>query len=303
MHALVVCLAFMMGPGTVNGPQDLDKSLQSLKDAGSNGDAAQVKALAAQTYEMAKEIIAAPEPASAEEKNDWKQQVTYAKSIEQQADYEVYALAIKGPAAVTIDLFSTLEQLNPSSKYMDLGYSSYFYALRETGAGAKIPAIAEKGIAHLPNNDQLLLVLADAAMTHKQSDRAIAYAERLVSAVNKRPKPEGMAAAEWEHTRDIELGHGYWVTGLLRCEKGQYYQGNESLRAALPLIKGSDVMMAPALFYLGLANYQLGKQTLNKGQIREAAKFSEQAAAYKGPLQQQAYHNALVMKQEADTLR
>ena len=29
-------------------------------------------------------------------------------------------------------------------------------------------------------------------------------------------------------------------------------------------------MAGPALFYLGLANYQLGKQTLNKAQVREA---------------------------------
>ena len=303
MHLLVVCLAFLMSGGTVNTPQDLDKSLESLKDAGANGDPAQVKALATQTYDLAKGVIATPAPANAADKKDWADQVDYAKSIELQADYVIYTRAIQGPAAVTVDLFSTLEQLNPASKYLDLGYGSYFYALRETGAAAKIPTIAEHAVAHFPANDAALLVLADSAMTRKQPDRAIAYADRLVAALNRKAKPEGESEAEWTRTKDTELGHGYWVAGLLRCEKGQYYQANENLRAALPLIKGSDAMMAPALFYLGLANYQLGKQTLNRAQIREAAKFSEQAAGYKGPLQDQAQHNALVMRQEADSMR
>ena len=303
MHLLVLSLAFLMSGGTVNGPQDLDKSLQSLKDAGTNGDAAQVKALAGQTYEIAKEIIATPAPTSAAEKKDWSDQVEYAKSIEVQADYVIYTRAIQGSAAVTVDLFSTLEQLNPASKYLDLGYNSYFYALRETGATAKIPVLAEHALAHFPANDAVLLVLADNAMSRKQSDRAIAYADRLVAALGKKAKPEGETESEWEHTKSTELGHGYWVAGLLRCEKGQYYQANENLRAALPLIKESEAMMPPALFYLGLANYQLGKQTMNRAQIREGAKFSEQAAAYKGPLQDQARHNSLVMKQEADSMR
>jgi hypothetical protein len=61
--------------------------------------------------------------------------------------------------------------------------------------------------------------------------------------------------------------------------------------------------MANALYYLGVANYQLGKQTLNKARVLEGARFSEQAAAIPGALQQQAYHNALVMKDEAGKMR
>jgi hypothetical protein len=58
-----------------------------------------------------------------------------------------------------------------------------------------------------------------------------------------------------------------------------------------------------ALFYLGLANYQLGKITMKKALVLEAAQFSKQAAAIQGPLAQQAWHNAQVMKDEAARMR
>jgi len=140
-------------------------------------------------------------------------------------------------------------------------------------------------------------------MTRKQSDKAIAYADRLVSALGRRSRPEGMPAAEWEKKKTANIGRGHFIAGILRAEKGQYFKANEDLRAALPAIKDSQAMMAPALFYLGLANYQLGKQMLNKAQVREAAKFSEQAATYSGPFADQARHNALVMKSDADRMQ
>jgi len=124
-----------------------------------------------------------------------------------------------------------------------------------------------------------------------------------VTSLNKRPKPEGMDAAYWERKKATELGQGYWIAGMVLSEQTQYFEADKNLRAAMPLIKGSDGMLAPALYYLGVANFQLGKMTLNKAQVLEAAKFSDQAAAYAGPYQQHAIHNALVMKQEAAKMR
>ena len=62
-------------------------------------------------------------------------------------------------------------------------------------------------------------------------------------------------------------------------------------------------MTGPALFYLGMANYQLGKMTMNKARVLEGAKFSEQSAAIPSAFADQARHNALVMNNEARTMR
>jgi hypothetical protein len=71
----------------------------------------------------------------------------------------------------------------------------------------------------------------------------------------------------------------------------------------LPLIQGQPAMQGPALFYLGMANYQLGKMTNSKAKVLEGSKFSEQSMAIPGPYQDQARHNALVMKDEAARMR
>lgn len=291
----------MMGP--VMAADELEDATQGLKDAVARKDPAQVKKLATDAYAMADKIIKSPAPASEVEKDDWNRRVAAAKELDLFADYSLYATAVQAQPAETVDLLSTLEQLSPKSKYMDEGYERYLYALHQTGADAKVTAIAEKGIQNFPNNPDLLLVLADAALTKKQPDKALGYGRRLVANLMKHPKPEDMSAADWDKKRDAALGHGYWTVGVVTGEKGLYAESNKNLRAALPLIKGSEAMTAAALFYLGVDNYQLGTMTNNKAQVLEGAKFSQQAAAISGPYAQQAYHNSLSMKDAADRMR
>jgi hypothetical protein len=285
-------------------PDDLENAFQSLKQATeSKQDAAQVKKVAAEACALARQAASAPAPESGAEKEAWTASIAHAREVELYTEYALYVTAIQAPPATTVDLLSTLEQQNPKSKYLDEGYSYYFTALNQTGAASKIPAIAEKAIAQLPNNEDVLLVLADTAISRKQSDRALGYARRLLAALPKRPKPEGMSSADWERKRNAALGRGHWVAGHVYFEKSQMYQADQELRAALPLIKGNDALLGPALFHLGVANFQLGKTMMKKAQVLEAAKFSEQAAAIKGPLAQEAAHNALLMKAEGERMR
>jgi len=281
---------------------DLESSFQALKDAEAKGDAELVKKLAVETSAMAKEAAAEAAPASADEKAGWTDRVKYAQDVESYTEYALYATAIKGPAATTVDLMATLEEQNPKSKYLDQGYGAYLGALEQTGAAAKIPATVEKGLQNLPENEDLLLVAARNAQA-KQPDKALALANRLVAAATKHTKPENTPAADWERRRNISLEYGHWIAGVIHGEKQQFLAADKDLRAALPLIKGNDAMMGPALFYLGMANYQLGKMTNSKAKVLEGAKFSEDCAKITGPFTDQAWHNAQVMKTEAGQMR
>lgn len=306
MKLCVCCLAaLLMAPPLLAVPADLETAYQSLKAATeAKKDAAEIKKLAAEAYALAHPVSSAPAPDTETEKEAWTTRVAHAREIETYSEYALYSAAVRSPAAVQVDLFATLEQQNPKSKYFDEGYARYFAALNQMGEAEKIPAIAEKGIANLPNNADLLLVLANLAMNRKQSDRAIGYAQRLVAALEQRSaKPETMSAADWERKRNSSLGRGHWIAGVLNAEKASYAAANKELRAALPLIKGNEDMLATALYYLGLANYQIGRLTLNKAQVLEAAKFSEQAGAMNSPLAAQARHNALAMRNEAIRMR
>src|ERR1035438_2318556 len=294
MKLSILTLAIVLvGAPVLVAAADLDSTFQALKDAEAKGDAEQVKKLAVEAGALAKEAAAEAAPASADEKAGWTERVKYAQDVESYAEYSLYAVALKGPAATTVDLMSTLETLNAKSKYMDQGYDSYLAALKETGAEAKIPAIVEKGLQNLPENEDLLLLAAISAQA-KQPDKALAYATRLVAAASKHTKPEGVAAADWERKHNTSLEYGHWIAGVIHGAKQQWMGADKDLRAALPLIKGNDAMMGPALFHLGMANYNLGKMTNSKAKVLEGAKFSEECAKITGPFTDQAWHNAQI---------
>jgi hypothetical protein len=300
MKAIIAAFAcLLMVPAQSKEPIDLETTYQNLKKAVADKDPAQVKTLAMATHAAANEIISSKQPQDETERDAWNKHVAYAKEVDSYTEYALYSSAVDAEPAQAVDLLSTLEKQNSKSKYLDEGYGYYLSCLNKSGATAKVPGIAEKALANFPTNDDLLLVLASSAMEKQQDDRALTYANRLIAALGKRPKPENLSAADWEKQKNTELGQGYYMSGMVYAGKSQFTQANKNLRAALPLIQGNETMMAYALFQLGVANYQLGKMTLNRGQMLEGAKFSEQCAAIKSPLQSEAARNARVIRQEA----
>ena len=300
LPALSLAILLLAGPAVA---ATLDEGMQTLKDAVAKKDVDQVKKVAVDLYPQAHQAAAEAAPKNEDEKGAWTNRVEFAKSVEEYCEYALYATAIQSPAATQVDLFATLEQMSPKSKYLNEGYGAYLVALNQTGAGAKVVPMAEKALANFPENEDLLLLLADTSMSKNNPDRALALANRLIAACNKHSKPENMSAADWDKKKNAALGHGYWIAGVVYGAKNQYVNCDKDLRAALPLIQGNAAMAGPALFFLGTANYNLGKMTNSKAKILEAAKFSEQSAAIPGAYADQARHNALVMKDEASRMR
>ena len=196
LAAIIATVLLFVGPA-LPAPDELEDAFRSLEEAQSKKDAALVKKLAAQTCALARKEIAAPAPESESDKEAWTKRVAYARGIELNAEYALYSTAVQGPPAITVELLSALEEQNPKSKYLEQAYAPYFLALNQTGASAKIPAVAEKAIAQFPDNEDLLLVLADTALNRKQNDRALHYATQLIAAIGKHrsrkasPQPTG----------------------------------------------------------------------------------------------------------------
>jgi hypothetical protein len=300
--------AFSMGVILMAGPvvavaQDIDTAYHSLQQAVEKKDVDAVKTLVPEASKYGREVAAEAEPAAAAEKEAWKKRVAYGKDVDQFSEYALYAMAIQQQPAGQVELFSMLEKQNPKSKYLNEGYSNYIAALSQSGGAAKVTEVAEKGLASLPENEDLLYVVANAALARKQNDRAASLANRLTAAMNKHSKPEGVSAADWDRKRATMLGRGYWISGVVAAEKNQFAIADKNLRASLPYIKGDTNMAGPAYFYLGVANYQLGKMTLSKAKVLEGAKFSEESAKIQGPYQQQAWRNAALIKTDADKMR
>jgi len=300
MRTLFLTFIAFISTGLVVSAQDsVDDSLQSLRDAVSKKDTAQVKTLAVTVFDADKKITSGPAPESEIDKD----QATRAHEAADYAAYALYSTALESEPAVRVDLFATLEQESPTSKYLNDGYAYYFGALIQTGAAAKVPAIAEKALKNLPNSPDVLAELLDLAAQKQQNEKAIVYAQKLIATLGKRTKSDIMPDADWAKKKAAMLGRAHLVAGVILVAQTNYYRADQELRAALPLIKGDDTQTATALFSLGMANYQLGRVGLNKGQVLQGAKFSQQCAAIKSQYQDQAARNAVAMNKEASLMR
>lgn len=264
LFALSVVLCLIAGSAVAD---DMDDALAALKQAEPSKDAAKIKQLAAAVHAAALKLEALP-PADVPDKDAYEARAKYAKEVDGYSEYALFALAVQAPGPTALDLIATLEKQNSKSQYLEA--------------------------------PEILMIQADNALTRNQLDRALAFANRLIA---NRKAPEGVSAADWETRRNAALGRGYWIAGVVQGEKNLYKDADRNLRAALPLIKGNNAMMGPALFYLGVANYNIGKATLNKAKMLEGAKFSQDSAAIQGPYQDRAYRNALSIKTEAAQMR
>ncbi len=283
-------------------PADLDTSFQALREAVSKKDPAQVKTLAAETHALAREALATPAPSEESGKDAWTKSQAYAKDVDLFTEYALYATAVASPPETTLDLLDTLEQQNPKSRYLDPAWAHYFLALTKTGQAAKIPRVAEKELVNFPENEDLLMVLTDDALSKNRVTTAGPMAERLLAVMKRHSKPEDVTAADWERKKSMSLTRAYWIAGMAHAEKTEYTLCDQDLRSALPLVKGSESMLASTLFYLGVCNYHVGRQAMDRARLLEASKFSEQAAAIRSPFQRQAWTNAHLMKAEADKM-
>jgi len=199
-------------------------------------------------------------------------------------------------AGKTISLVDALIAQNAKSKYLDECAGSYLAALEKQGGEAKQFAAANQLIAGTPNNEFVLLALASGYQGRKNGDRALTYANKLVTVMKTKAKPEGVSQADWDRRKTVMLGRGYWISGVIDGEKQAWVDCDKNLRAALPLIGKEPSMAGPAYFYLGLSNYQLGKMVGDRAKMQEAIKFTDQAVAIPGPYSQQAYKNSMAMK-------
>ncbi len=301
MRSLLLCITLLFAPVLAWAQQadELQKAYDQLKAAEAKKDPDELKKWALATSEAARKLAASPAPASEAEKQSWQQRVDWAKQVDTYTEYAMYALALQpGNPAKTVELVEAVEGLNPKSQYLGQLFGPYVYALSQIGQAPKILAAAERRVAHDPANEDILLILADGSMSAKQPEKALEYARKLTEVMQAKAKPEGMADADWEKKKKSALGRGYWIAGVVQADQKAYADADKSLRAALEHIGTDAAMLGPAAFYLGVANYNLGKTAKNKALMQEGIKFSDQSAGIAGPYQALAKKNAASMRTE-----
>lgn len=277
-----------------NGP-DMDAAYYALKAAVAKGDIPAAKTWSARTAEAAQKIVASDKaPAD----DDAKHQLEYAKEVDEYSEYGLYVLALKAQPKEVVDLVDEMIKQNPRSQYLPLISGNYFADLEKAGEGSKACPAAERMSAGASKNAEAMIFSADCSMRAQKGAGMITYGDKALEAINGRTKEEGMSDAEWATKKEDIIGTAHWYVGVGYSLEGKYGPANKSLRVALPMLKGNEQLRGECLFYLGLANYSLGKAIGDRGQMRQGMQFFQQSAAISNPMQDQASRNAKLVLNE-----
>jgi hypothetical protein len=212
--------------------------------------AAEIKRLAVLVLTEAKKEEA---PAAADaDKENHDARVKYAQGVAEYAEYALYSASVGAPAATATDMIATLEAQSPKSKYL---------------------------------TEDAYLVVANAALSAQQADRASQFAKKALTAP-KGAKPELADAT------------AHYIVGVVAANKKELPVADKELRASLSGIKGVPAMEGPALYFLGEADYTLGRQGMDRMQADQGIKFMLQSALISGQYQSAAGAEARRMKTE-----
>lgn len=271
-------------------PDDAEIAHNTLKAAEGKKDPDLIVLWSNRTSAVARKVAAKPKPQNEDEIESWKYAVDYAKQLDTYTEYALYRALLETPdPQKKIALAEALEQRNPASQYLSQMAGPLFVAYQQTGNKDRALAVAERTLEKEQTNEDMLLAVADNCLQKKEYDRAIGYSETLVKLMTSKAKPEGVTDADWEKKKTLTVGVGNWIAGMSYMAKKQYAQADKALRAAIPLVKENDQMLAAALFNAGLANHSLKR-------MADAANFFEQCAKIKSPFQAQAQQNVRAIR-------
>ena len=286
----LVCVVMLCGLGVgaaAPPPAPLDVLEQKLQSAVAAQNTSQVLTLAAQTNALAQKVIATPAPYAWNLKPAWQTAVAHAQAVALYTEEALATSAVSAPPAAAVLLFAALVKENPKSTYLQAGYDQYLAALQSVGAQAQVPVVALLAVSNFPSDKTALLVLMEDAYTHKRSAQALAYAKQFLALAN--PLPADRASASW-------------IAGVVQAQQARYAEADTNLRVALPLVESDLLRYATALFYLGAADFSLGRTSGRKDLVSQGIAFSTQASTLLSPYPVRAWNNSQRMQQEASRL-
>ena len=118
-------------------------------------------------------------------------------------------------------------------------------------------------------NAEAMLQAADCAWRASRASAVISYAGRATEALNTRPKREGVSDAEWASEKSALLGTALFYIGVGNALECGMAPRTRRCEPRCRPSRATAQLYAIRLFYLGLANYQLGKPIGDRAQMRQ----------------------------------
>jgi len=279
-------------------PADLDSASAALQAAEAQKNTDLIRKYAMATWDAASKAVLAQRPTDPDDVADWTKRIEFAN---QSLEYTEYVLAsqaaLEQNSQLKTELIQAVEQRNPQSKYLVAVKRNI--RVREEANPAQAFVMAERGLAADPNNEDYLMRIANHYMSREDDlSKVLSYSLRVLEVMEKKGRPEGVTAEDWEKKKTRYLGGANWMVGVVYGKQARYGLSDRYLRAALELIQDDPQLLAVAYFYLGYDNYALAGQLRDKGRAIEAAKFSKLCLAIDGPFQPLAQKNLEALRND-----
>ena len=266
-------------------PLAIEIAQKGLKLAEKKQDAALVRKWAETAGRVAESVLATPQAG--------KSRIESARSVLLYTDYLAYS-AILGTAdpATKRERVEEFLRCHKDSAYRSAAEDLYLETYRQAGDAKKTLEAAKRILEQDDSNVVALTVVAESYL-EKENDpkKLLAYATRIMALLDRQQKPEGPAGAEWFKKKAALTGRAHWMIGTAAMQQEKFGQADRSIRAALPSLKGDSRMTSAALFYLGWANYRMGK-------FSDAIRFNKECILVNGPYRQHAEKNLQVIQAE-----
>lgn len=292
--------AFALDPTKAGVTNRLRTAATAVKSAETLGDADAIVQWAKASYRAAAALLEADAPEDEEELGRWEAEKTYAKQVSQYANYVYLSMAAKSTDAKEVAGYAgALRAQDPGSEYLPPILERQFVVGRASNEREFAVAAAEALTELEKGSDETLLYLASVYLETKQKqDKIIPYTDAALEQLKEKERPESMTEEEWKKQQDFNFGLAHWVQGLHHATGSRWSQANRSLRTALPLISGNSTMQAAAYFYLGVANFEIGKRSKDHKEVVDAVKYTELCTKVSSPYQAQARQNLVAIQSQ-----
>jgi len=277
-------------------PADIDTASAALNAAEALAEppnaSPQVTAAALAAWDAGQKTLDAPAPKDADALEDWKRQTQLARQVMTYCEYVLATRAKAADAPVRAQLLEALEQRNPKSKYLESAKTEAVRAYQQFANSEKGVALAEKSLAADPENEDLLMAVAQFHMQRENElPKVLSYSLRVIDLMQRKALPKDVPPEAWAAKKAEYIGFANWMAGVVYAKDGRYVPSERYLRASLPYAQQRPGMLAAAYFYLGFDNYALGCELRDKVHIQEAVKYNKLCASIDTPFRSLAEKN------------
>ena len=176
-------------------------------------------------------------------------------------EYALFQAAARDTTPERLKYLESFAQSFPESEQIKQLPVLYAIAYQSLGDVPKMLESAEKAVEAEPENESMLLLLAE-TRTHQlmaqtqgrkpeEVEEVRQLGERLLEVLQNKSAPEGVSEADWEQHLNNFRGAGHSIMGRILMMQEKTEDALKELEAAAQLLEGNVQALSPVLYFQG----------------------------------------------------